>query len=141
MDEGLTIQEAAERVGLSIDTLRYYERAGLLSHVVRTMGGQRRYDADNLNGIHFITKMRATGMPIRRIREYMETPIGPDGSSPHRRTILVEHRESMISKLQEINDALALIERKIELYDTRGPTFTSVTSDQGATRETATRQA
>jgi DNA-binding transcriptional MerR regulator len=120
MDEGLTIQEAAERAGLSIDTLRYYERAGLLPHVVRTTGGQRRYDVTNLNGIHFVTKMRATGMPIRRIREYMETPIGPDGTSDERRAILVEHRNSMLDRMQELNDALELIDRKIALYDANG---------------------
>jgi DNA-binding transcriptional MerR regulator len=117
MDEGLTIQEAAERVGLSIDTLRYYERAGLLPHVVRTTGGQRRYDVTNLTGIHFVTKMRATGMPIRRIREYMETPLRPDGTSPERRAILVEHHESMLEKIQELNEAVALIENKIAMYD------------------------
>jgi MerR family transcriptional regulator, aldehyde-responsive regulator len=120
MDEGLTIQEAADRVGLSIDTLRYYERAGLLPHVVRTMGGQRRYDAANLNGIHFVTKMRATGMPIRRIRDYMCSPVQSDGTSGERRAILVEHRESVLAKIQELNEALALIERKIALYDSDG---------------------
>jgi DNA-binding transcriptional MerR regulator len=120
MDEGLTIQEAAERVGLSIDTLRYYERAGLLPHVVRTTGGQRRYDSTNLGGIQFVTKMRATGMPVRQIREYMQTPVREDGRSPERRAILEEHRRSVLQKLHELQDALVLIERKIEMYDANG---------------------
>ena len=137
MDEGLTINEAAERVGLSVDTLRYYERAGLLPHVVRTMGGQRRYDATNLNGIHFVTKMRATGMPIRRIREYMETHVRPDGASPQRRSILVEHRRDMLEKLKELNEALALIEKKIALYDINGLACTPEPVNQGPLLEMA----
>jgi DNA-binding transcriptional MerR regulator len=120
MDDGLTIQEAAERVNLSIDTLRYYERAGLLNHVIRTVGGQRRYDVNNLNVINFVTKMRATGMPIRRIREYMLAPVESDGRSPERRTILVEHREAILEKMRELNEALVLIDRKIDLYDSVG---------------------
>lgn len=117
MDNGLTIQEAAERVGLSIDTLRYYERAGLLGHVVRSSGGQRRYDANNLNGILFVTKMRATGMPIRRIRDYMTAPVNADGLSPQKRAILIDHRQAILEKMRDLNEALALIEKKIDMYD------------------------
>ena len=117
MDEGFTIHETAEQVGLSIDALRYYERAGLLAHVGRTMGGQRRYDAANLNVIQFVTKMRATGMPIRRIREYMKAPVMPDGTSPERGAIHVQHQQTILERLQELNEALALIERKIKRYN------------------------
>jgi len=120
MDEGLTIQEAAERVGLSVDTLRYYERAGLLSPILRTTGGQRRFDGADLNVISFVTKLRATGMPIRRIRQYMEASVRPDGSSPERRAILVEHRQSVLDKLRELNEAMELIDRKINRYDSDG---------------------
>jgi len=116
----MSIQDAADRVGLTIDTLRYYERAGLLNQIVRTSGGQRRYQEANLGGIVFVTKMRATGMPIRRIREYMEAPIQSDGSSPEKRKILVAHRESIEEKMKELQEALTLIDRKIDLYDSNG---------------------
>lgn len=120
MHDGLTIHEAAERVGLSIDTLRYYERAGLLNHVLRTTGGQRRFDSANLGVINFVTKMRATGMPIRRIREYMDAPVLASGVSPARREILVGHRQAMLEQMHALNEALVLIDKKIELYDTNG---------------------
>jgi DNA-binding transcriptional MerR regulator len=120
MDEGLTIQEAAERVGLSADTLRYYEKAGLLPRAVRTIGGQRRYAAEHLGGIVFVNRMRATGMPIRRIREYMEIPVDADGRSVGRRQILVEHQLAILDKLEALNDALELIRKKIDIYDTNG---------------------
>jgi DNA-binding transcriptional MerR regulator len=119
MDEGLTIQETAERTGLSVDTLRYYERAGLLPNVLRTTGGQRRFDEANLGAIHFVTRMRCTGMPIRRIREYVE--IGPDsGGGTRRRQLLVEHREVILRQMAELGEALALLDRKITAYDTSG---------------------
>ncbi len=117
MDEGLTIHQAAERVGLTSDTLRYYEKAGLLPRAVRTIGGQRRYDPDHLHGIVFVNRMRATGMPIRRIREYMQIPVDGDGRSAGRREILVEHQMAILDKIEELNEALGLIRKKIDMYD------------------------
>jgi DNA-binding transcriptional MerR regulator len=64
--------------------------------------------------------MRATGMPIRRIREYMEIPVDEDGRSVGRRQILVEHQMAILDKIQELNEALDLIRKKIEIYDTKG---------------------
>ena len=120
MDEGLSIQEAADRVGLSIDTLRYYERAGLLNHILRTTGRQRRYDAASLGAIGFVMKMRATGMPIRKIREYMDATVTADGFSTDRRAILVEHRRAMLERMDELTEAVALIDKKIEMFDSSG---------------------
>ena len=139
MEEGLTIQEAAERVGLSIDTLRYYERAGLAPHVVRTSGGQRRYDRTNLAQMRFVTRMRQTGMPIRRIREYLEATIGEDGSAPERRAILVEHRRSVIEKISTLQEALDLIEHKITLYDSDKMCSPESDATPDSTREPASK--
>ena len=59
-------------------------------------------------------------MPIRRIREYMDAPVLTSGFSPARREILVEHRKTMLDQIRELHEALLLIDRKIELYDTTG---------------------
>jgi len=65
---GLSIAEAARRTGVSVHTLRYYERAGLVVTTVdRTAGGRRRYQQQDLNWITICTKLRATGMPIKNI--------------------------------------------------------------------------
>src|SRR5215216_2749314 len=70
---GLSIAEAARRTGVSVHTLRYYERAGLvITTVDRTSGGRRRYSQLDLDWIKMCTKLRATGMPIRSIRRYAE---------------------------------------------------------------------
>ncbi|GGY86592.1 hypothetical protein GCM10010300_33590 [Streptomyces olivaceoviridis] len=72
-DPGLTIAEAARRTGVSVHTLRYCERVGLvITEVDRTPGGRRRYHQRDLTWITLCTKLRATGMPIRTIRRYAE---------------------------------------------------------------------
>lgn len=98
-EQALSIMEAAEVSGLSVHTLRYYERTGLLEPVSRNGSGHRRYRAADLERIAFLTKLRATGMPIRDVRRYAELmsageatnearhatsrqPVGPKGTAP-----------------------------------------------------------
>jgi len=64
--------EAAEHSGLSIDTLRYYEREGILPAVARTAGGRRTYTDDDLARLEFLRCLRETGMPIAKLRRYAE---------------------------------------------------------------------
>jgi DNA-binding transcriptional MerR regulator len=73
LHRGVSIAEAARRTGVSVHTLRYYERAGLVvTPVDRTASGQRRYQQLDLDWINVCTRLRATGMPIRTIRRYAE---------------------------------------------------------------------
>jgi DNA-binding transcriptional MerR regulator len=70
---GLSIAEAARRTGVSVHTLRYYERAGLvITNVHRNHSGRRRYQQEDLKWISICTKLRATGMPIRTIKRYAQ---------------------------------------------------------------------
>ena len=73
---GLSIAEAARRTGVSVHTLRYYERAGLVVTTVdRTAGGRRRYQQQDLNWITVCARLRATGMPIKTIRRYAQPTV------------------------------------------------------------------
>ena len=86
-----TIEEAAQRTGVSTHTLRYYERIGLLAPVGRASSGHRRYSDDDLGAVGFLTLLRQTGMPIRDMQRFVElTRAGddtiPDGSRCSRRT-------------------------------------------------------
>ena len=118
LSTALTITDAAEASGLSAHTLRYYERAGLLTPVARDQSGHRRYDDGDLERIRFLAKLRATGMPIRQVRVYAEL-MQREQSERERLAMLEAHRESVLSQLQETARNLELIDFKINLYRER----------------------
>jgi DNA-binding transcriptional MerR regulator len=115
----LTIAEAAERAGISAHTIRYYERAGLLAPIERTDSGHRRFADEDIEWIVVITKLRATGMPIRRIREYAELVREGDGNELERLALLESHREDVLRRLDEVQRNLELVDYKIALYRKR----------------------
>ena len=84
MEATLTISDAAQQSGISAHTLRYWERAGLLQPVSRNGSGHRRYAEEDLERIKFLTKLRATGMPIRQVRRYAELLNGGDDTNEER---------------------------------------------------------
>ncbi|GDY30491.1 MerR family transcriptional regulator [Gandjariella thermophila] len=115
--EGLTIAEAARRTGVSVHTLRYYERAGLVVTTVdRTAGGRRRYQQRDLDWIVVCTKLRATGMPIKTIRRYAEMVSAGPGNEQERLALMEAHRADVTAKLAELEENLTLIDRKINIY-------------------------
>jgi DNA-binding transcriptional MerR regulator len=114
---GVTIAEAARRTGVSVHTLRYYERAGLVvSPVDRTSGGRRRYRELDLKWITICTKLRATGMPIRGLRRYAELVVAGPGNEKERLALLESHRADVLAKLAEIQENLKTIDYKIGVY-------------------------
>jgi DNA-binding transcriptional MerR regulator len=115
--EGVTIAEAARRTGVSVHTLRYYERVGLVvSPIDRTAGGRRRYRHLDLKWIIICTKLRATGMPIRGIRRYAELVAAGPGNEKERLELLEVHRSDVVARLGEIQENLKEIDRKIGIY-------------------------
>jgi DNA-binding transcriptional MerR regulator len=115
----LTISDAAEQSGLTAHTLRYWERAGLLEPVHRNGSGHRRYAEEDLERIKFLTKLRATGMPIRQVRRYAELLNGGDDTNEERLALLEAHREAVRAQLEETAGHLELIDWKIDLYRER----------------------
>jgi DNA-binding transcriptional MerR regulator len=114
---GLSIAEAARRTGVSVHTLRYYERAGLVVTAVdRTAGGQRRYQQLDLDWITVCTRLRATGMPIRSIRRYAQLVSAGPGNEQERLALLEAHRADVTAKLAEIQENLKIIDHKIDVY-------------------------
>jgi DNA-binding transcriptional MerR regulator len=113
---GLTIAEVAARTGLTRHTLRYYERDGLMLEVGRASSGHRRYSEHDLDWIELITKLRATGMPIRDVRRYAALVRAGDGNEDERLALLRAHRERVRTQLETIADYLDAIDTKIGYY-------------------------
>jgi DNA-binding transcriptional MerR regulator len=115
----MTIAEAAREAGVSVHTLRYYERAGLLTPIQRNGSGHRRFTPEDVEWVVVCTKLRATGMPIRRIREYAELVGAGDGNEDARLALLEAHREDVLRRMAEVERNLELINYKIRLYRER----------------------
>ncbi|GAA2135623.1 MerR family transcriptional regulator [Nocardioides koreensis] len=114
---GLSIADASERTGLTPDTLRYYERDGLMLHAVgRSSTGHRRYTETDLRWIRLITRLRATGMPIRAVRRYADLVRQGDGNEQERLDLLRAHRQQVLAQLAEVQDHLGAIDAKIGIY-------------------------
>ncbi|MCJ8279198.1 MAG: MerR family transcriptional regulator [Rivularia sp. ALOHA_DT_140] len=116
MEGEFTIQQVAKLTGLSVHTLRYYERNGLLEPVTRAANGHRRYSEQDVRGIEFLNKLRATGMSIRKMQQFAtlfrERPEAVD----ERRAILEEHEREVQERIRELNRNLEVIQWKIQHY-------------------------
>lgn len=116
-EEGVPIAEAARRSGVSVYTLRYYERAGLMASAPeRTTGGSRRYRAEDLEWIRVCTRMRAIGMPVDLIRQYVRLLTDGAGNEAQRLELLESHRDQVATELAELTRHLELIDHKISFY-------------------------
>jgi DNA-binding transcriptional MerR regulator len=102
---------------LSIDTLRYYERIGLVEPPARDSGGRRSYSEDDLAWLVFLTRLRTTGMPIRLMREYAQLRHRGVGTTARRRQILVEHRSDVRERIAELQVCLEVLDHKIANYE------------------------
>jgi DNA-binding transcriptional MerR regulator len=113
----LSIADAAAACGLSADTLRYYERDGLLVRPIeRSASGHRRYTDADLAWIEMVTRLRSTGMPIREVRRYASMVRVGDGNELARLELLRAHRERVLADLAEVTAHLAAIDHKIGSY-------------------------
>ncbi len=113
MEDELTIQEVAARTGLSVHTLRYYERIGLLDPVSRTTSGHRRYISDDLAWIGFLQCLRATGMSIQQMQTYAALRRQGDAEVSGRLAFLEAHQQQVLANIRELEGNLAVIEKKI----------------------------
>jgi DNA-binding transcriptional MerR regulator len=112
----LTIQQVARQTGLSVHTLRYYERNGLLEPVDRASSGHRRYSEEDIARIEFLTRLRATGMPIRQMQEFTRLFREQPAAIAERRAILETHERAVKVHIQELQRNLEAIQWKIDYY-------------------------
>ncbi|MGG7463470.1 MerR family transcriptional regulator [Plantibacter sp. YIM 135347] len=116
-DERFAISDVAARTGLSVHTLRYYERTGLMPRPIdRASSTHRRYTESDINWVIFLTRLRSTGMPIACVRDYAELAKRGDDTAEARLELLLRHRIAFVAKLEEMQHSLEVIDHKITLY-------------------------
>jgi MerR family transcriptional regulator, aldehyde-responsive regulator len=118
----MTIKEAAQRTGISIDNLRYYERIGLIPEVQRTESGIRDYDEMAISWIEFAMKFKKAGVSLEAIREYIQLALQGESTKEARREILVETKVGLEKKLHDIQQTMDVINYKLDTYEQKcGP--------------------
>ena len=115
----MTIAAVAKQYGLTPDTLRYYERIGLLPSVRRTSGGIRDYSEDDCNWVSYIKCMRDAGVSVETLVEYVSLFHQGKETIPARKQLLLEQREQIVRRIEELNGVLAKLDWKLDGYEER----------------------
>ena len=113
----MTIKEVSQRYELSQDTLRYYERVGMIPPVTRTVGGIRNYTQTDLNWVGLAKCMRSAGLPVEAMIEYVRLYQQGDATIPARLQLLVDQREALLDQRRQINETLNRLNYKISRYE------------------------
>jgi DNA-binding transcriptional MerR regulator len=113
----MKIAEVSEQYGISSDTLRYYERIGLIPPVNRSKSGIRDYNEVDMRRVEFIKCMRSAGLPIEVLIEYVALVQQGDQSIEARKEILIEQREHLAARMAEMQKTLDLLDYKISVYE------------------------
>ncbi len=114
----MNIKEVSQVTGLSADTIRYYERIGLIPKIARKSSGVRDFVENDVAILEFIRCFRSAGMSIERLIEYMGLVQAGDSTVEARIDLLKEEQEELRSRLSEIQQALDRLDYKIENYQT-----------------------
>ena len=113
----MTIKEVSEKYEISQDTLRYYERVGMIPPVTRTASGIRDYQESDLGWVELAKCMRSAGLPVEAMIEYVKLTQEGDATIPARLQLLKEQRESLLEQKEKINATLERLNYKIGRYE------------------------
>jgi DNA-binding transcriptional MerR regulator len=113
----MRISKVCERYSISSDTLRYYERIGLIPPVNRNRGGIRDYNEIDIKRVEFIKCMRSAGLPIEALIEYVKLVQQGDQTIEARKEILQVQRERLVAKMEEMQETLDILDYKISVYE------------------------
>ncbi len=115
-DRELEIGELAAETGISAHTLRYYEREKLMRHVPRDRNGRRIYGELHVRWVEMLKRLRAVGMPIARMRQYVALARTGAETLEERVLLLEEHKQELEGQMQELEEFSAILERKIRIH-------------------------
>ncbi|SHK73697.1 MerR family transcriptional regulator [Desulforamulus aeronauticus] len=113
----MTITEVSERLDISQDTLRYYERIGLIPRVNRNKSGNRDYTEEDCKWIEFIKCMRGAGLTIEVLIEYVALFQRGDETIEARKELFIEQRKQLIARIEDMKETLERLDYKIAIYE------------------------
>jgi DNA-binding transcriptional MerR regulator len=112
----MSVSEAAEAVGLTTYTLRWYEQEGLVQPVARDSAGRRQYGPNDVEFLLLLTKLRRTGMSVADMRRYAELIRGGPATVTARKDLLLAHRERVLEQIAALHQDLEAVNHKIDIY-------------------------
>lgn len=112
----MTIKEAAEKTGVSVDNLRYYERIGLIPPIPRNKSGVRNYDERAIHWIEFVLKFKSAGASLDSIIKYIKLAQSEDDTKEERREILFEIKDDLEKRISKLQECLDIANYKIDNY-------------------------
>src|SRR5829696_4508936 len=130
-----SIRDAAERVGVTAHTLRYYERIGLVARVERGPNGHRRYTGQDLGRVHLLNLLRQTGMTIQQMQTFVRLERQGLAGVAAQCALLEEHHSALQTRIADLQTHQTALEGKIAYY--RGLTAESVPKDLSNTAPVA----
>jgi len=113
----MTIKEVSEKFGVTQDTLRYYERVGMIPPVTRTASGLRNYSEEDIKWVSLAICMRSAGLPVEAMVEYVRLFNQGDETMSARLQLLVDQREALLKQKQQIDETLERLAVKIRIYE------------------------
>ena len=113
----MKIMEVSEQYGISSDTLRYYERIGLIPPVNRNGSGIRDYTELDIRRVEFAKCMRSAGLPVEVLIDYIGLVQQGDQTIEARKEILMEQRELLVARMAQMQKTLDILDHKIEVYE------------------------
>ena len=113
----MKISEVAELSGLSVSTIRYYEKSGLCPFVQRGADGKRRFSKTDADWLELLASLRATGMPMSEMRTFADLYAFGDATIQKRKAALLSHRQSLEVRQAELERCRTILDRKLQKYD------------------------
>ena len=113
----MKISEVAERSGLSISTIRFYEKSGLCPFIQRGSDGKRKFSKTDADWLELLASLRLTGMPLAQMRAFAELYASGDDKIPERKAALLAHRRRIDARRAELDRCRLILDRKLQRYD------------------------
>ena len=112
-----SIGEVSKLTGLSVPTLRYYDKEGLIPNINRNENGLRDFNDQDLNTIHIVTCIKGAGASIREIKEYMDLCQLGDLTLEARKQFFIEKKRDVEEQMKKLNEIIMTVEMKIKYYE------------------------